>query len=185
MILAGIATSEVAFWVVLALALAARYVLRRDRLSTALLRTLPAIDLALLVFVATDLARHADPTSSHALAASYLGFTVAFGGPLVRWADARFAHRFAGGPRPVKPPKGSATYVRGLWLEWFRALAAAGISVAILTLLALGIRHQPVPATLDDAAADPLWAHVVLLGIVVVVWFLAGPAFARRTDRTS
>jgi len=185
MILAGVAAAEVAFWVLLALALVARYVLRRRRVSTALLRALPMVDLALLAFVAADLAQGAEPTSSHAFAASYLGFTIAFGRPLVRWADGRFAHRFAGARRPVKPAKGSAAYVRGLWVEWFRVLLAAAISVGVLAVLALAIRHQTVPASLDEAATDPLWAQTVLLGIVVVVWFLAGPAFARRTDRPS
>ncbi|WP_424326067.1 hypothetical protein [Gordonia sp. (in: high G+C Gram-positive bacteria)] len=34
------------------------------------------------------------------LARLYLGVTVVFGPRLIRWADARFAHRFAGGPAP-------------------------------------------------------------------------------------
>lgn len=184
MIMTGIIGAELAFWVVLGLALAARYLLRLGRVSTVLLLALPLIDLVLLAFVAIDLGRGAEVTQSHALAASYLGFTVAFGHPLVRWADQKFAHRFAGGPRPRKPAKGSADYVRGVWLEWFRVLLAATIAVGILALLALGVRHEPVPTSLDQAATNPLWAQVVTLGMVVVIWFLAGPAFERRRDQS-
>lgn len=184
MIIAGIVGAEVAFWIVLGLALAARYLLRWRRLSTILLCALPVIDLALLAFVTVDLARGVVPTPSHALAASYLGFTVAFGHPLVSWADGVFAARFAGVPRPAKPVKGSAAYVRGLWVEWFRVVLAAAIAVGILALLALGIRHEPVPISIDQAATNPLWAQMVTLGMVVAVWFFAGPAFARRTAGT-
>lgn len=181
MIVAGIVAAEAGFWVVLGLALVARYLLRWRGVSTALLWALPVIDVALLAFVSVDLSRGAEPTSTHALAASYLGFTIGFGHTLVHWADVRFAHRFAGGPRPQKPPRGSAAYVRGLWVEWFRVVLAAAIAVAILALLALVIRQESVPTSLDQASTNPLWAQMFTLGIVVVVWFLAGPAFARRT----
>lgn len=181
MIVAGIVGAEAAFWVVLGLALAARYLLRWRGTSTVLLAALPLVDLALLALVVTDLARGGEPTQSHALAASYLGFTIAFGHPLVRWADGRFAHRFAGAPRAAKPAKGSSAYVRGLWVEWFRVVVAAVIAVGVLALLALVIRQEPIPESLDQAAGNPLWAQMVTLGIVVTVWFLAGPAFARRT----
>jgi hypothetical protein len=36
----------------------------------------------------------------HGLAAVYMRVSVAWGQRLVAWADARFAHRFAGGPPP-------------------------------------------------------------------------------------
>ena len=48
------------------------------------------------------------PNFTHGLAAAYLGFSVAFGHSMVRWADQRFAHRFAGGPPPWRPPKQGA-----------------------------------------------------------------------------
>lgn len=181
MIVAGILGAEASFWVVLGAALLARYVARWTRLSTVLLLALPLIDVALLGFVTAELAGGATPEQSHALAASYLGFTVAFGHPLVRWADARFAHRFAGGPAPDKPPKGSAAQVRALWIEWLRVVLAAAISVAILAFLALVVRREPLPRSIDEAALGPLWAQMFLLGLVVVGWLLAGPAFARRT----
>ena len=95
---------EAAFWLVLGLALAARYLLKRERSSRALLLSLPVIDLLLLVFTAVDLKSGTPATHAHGLATAYVGFTVAFGGIAVRWADQRFAHFFAGGPAPLKPP---------------------------------------------------------------------------------
>ncbi|VXC17858.1 putative Uncharacterized membrane protein YmcC [Microbacterium sp. 8M] len=184
MIIAGIAGAEAGFWIALGLALVARYLLRQRTLSTVLLWSLPVIDLALLALVVIDLAGGSAPTASHALAASYLGFTIAFGHPLIRWADAAFAHRFAGAARPPKPAKGSAAQVRALWTEWLRVVLAAVIASVILAVLALAVRRDPIPRTLEEAGANPLWAQMITLGVVVVIWFLAGPAFARRTEAT-
>src|SRR5215813_11115023 len=97
---------EIAFWVVLGAGLAARYLLRWRRVSTVLLIGVPLVDVVIFVATAVDLARGATADFSHGLAAAYIGFSVAFGPGLVRWADQRFAHRFAGGPPPWKPPKG-------------------------------------------------------------------------------
>jgi hypothetical protein len=88
---------EVLFWIVLALGLVARYWLRRDRLSRALLFSLPGIDLLLVAFTAADLKSGTPATFAHGLAAAYVGFTVAFGSLAVRWADERFAHWMAAG----------------------------------------------------------------------------------------
>ena len=92
---------EAAFWFVLALALVARYVFRRIRLSRILLYALPVVDLLLFVFTALDLRSGTPAAFAHGLATAYVGFTIAFGALLVDWADQRFAHRFAGGPPPV------------------------------------------------------------------------------------
>jgi hypothetical protein len=179
-IIAGILAAEIAFWVVLGIALVCRYALQWRRVSTGMLLVLPVIDLALLAFVSVDLASGARPQDTHALAAVYLGVTVAFGGSIVRWADGKLARR-TGRPVPPRPEKGSGAWVRGLWAEWFRVLLAAVVATAVLAFLALVVRGEPVPVSLEAAAGNPLLARVGTLGIVVVIWFLAGPAFARRT----
>lgn len=84
--------------------LIARYPLRRPRLGAALLIAVPVVDLVLLAATMIDLRRGATATFAHGLAAAYLGFSVAFGHSMVRWADQRFAHRFAGGPPRAEPP---------------------------------------------------------------------------------
>ncbi|GAB3263290.1 hypothetical protein [Kineosporia babensis] len=175
----AILTAEIGFWVFLLGGLLLRYLLRRNRLSTFVLACVPLVDLALLAFVTIDIARGAEPSRAHALAAVYLGFTVAFGHRTISWADAWFQHRFAGGPRPVKPPKGSRAAVRALWVEWARVVLTAVIAAVGLGLMILAEGHG-VPQGFDEAAQHPYWSTLLQLGMIVLIWFLAGPAFAGR-----
>ena len=85
---------EVGFWVILMLALAVRYLLRKDALSRALLLCMPLIDAILLVFTALDLRLGAAATFAHGLAAAYVGFTIAFGGLAVKWVAPLAKRRF-------------------------------------------------------------------------------------------
>lgn len=105
MILAVIAACEIGFWVVLLAGLATRYLLRRRRLGGVLLAAVPLVDLVLLGATVLDLRDGATAGFAHGLAAAYLGFSVVFGPSMVRVADERFAHRFAGGPPPGRPPR--------------------------------------------------------------------------------
>lgn len=100
-----IVACEVAFWGLLGAGLVTRYVLRWPRLSASLLVGVPLVDLVLLAATVVDLRRGATATAAHGLAAAYIGFSVAFGHGIIRWADDRFAHRFAGGPPPRRPPR--------------------------------------------------------------------------------
>lgn len=52
-----------------------------------------------------DLRGGATAGFAHGLAAAYIGFSLAFGHSLIRWADVRFAHRFADGPPPPEPAR--------------------------------------------------------------------------------
>jgi hypothetical protein len=180
-VIAAIIAAEVAFWVFLLGGLALRYLLRARGLSTVMLAAVPLVDLALLILVALDVVGGAPPTQPHALAALYLGITVAFGHPIIRRTDAWFRHRFAGGPKPLKPPKGSTEEVRAIWREWFRVVLAAAIAAACL-LLMIALEGGHAPAGVDDVSAHPYWATLSLLPTVTVIWFLAGPAFAGRGD---
>jgi hypothetical protein len=128
---------EIGFWVLLLLGLAARYLLRARQLSTVLLICVPLVDVLLLAATVLDLRGGAEATAAHGLAAIYIGVSVAFGGRMVGWADQRFAHRFAGGPSPVRPPKtGSehAAYERWQWLRHLLAYAAAAAVMGLFIL---------------------------------------------------
>lgn len=173
-----IVACEVAFWLVLALGLAVRYVLRRERASRWLLRALPLIDLALLVFTALDLASGTPAAFAHGLAAVYVGFTVAFGGVAVRWADARFAHRFAGGPPPASARSGWKA-VRWEFELWLRSIAA--------WIIALGLIETLAAFAGSDATTHALRAWYGYGAASVFFWFVFGPAwsvvFFRRAPR--
>lgn len=179
--IAAIIAAEVAFWVLLLGGLALRYLARARRLSTIVLFSVPLVDLGLLILVAVDVMHGAAPTRPHAFAALYLGITVAFGHQAIQRTDAWFRHRFAGGPKPLKPPKGSTAEVRAIWGEWFRVVLAAVIGASCL-LTMIAIEGRRIPDSLDAAAVHPYWATLLLLPMITVIWFLAGPAFAGWGD---
>lgn len=133
MIYALIVACEVGFWVVLLCGLAARYLLRRPRLGAVLLVCVPLVDLVLLVASAWDLRYGGGEAHlAHGVAAVYLGVSVAWGHSMVRWADARFAHRFAGGQLPPRPPKTGPEHARRERRQWSRHLLAWAVGCALL-----------------------------------------------------
>jgi hypothetical protein len=167
-ILAVIVACEIGFWVVLAAGLVARYLLGRRRLGALLLAAVPVVDLALLVFTVVDLRGGAQPSTAHGLAALYLGFSVVFGPAMVRWADVRVAHRWAGGPPPApKPAGGTWPRARLEWREFGRACAAAALSGALL-LAAIALVGER-----GDTSALEAWFG--RLGLVLAVWLAGWP----------
>ncbi len=168
-----IVACELGFWVVLLLALAVRYIARKAQLSRVLLFCLPLIDLLLLFFTAADLRRGTSATFAHGLAAAYVGFTVAFGGMAVKWADERFAHRFASGPTPVTAPSRGWELVRYDLKLWGRCIAACLITMVLVEALV-----QFVGAS---QATQPLLAwHRHAFGCIVL-WFFFGPVWSLAT----
>ncbi|MEV0135358.1 hypothetical protein AB0H83_43770 [Dactylosporangium sp. NPDC050688] len=163
MVIGFIIGCEIAFWVVLAAGLLLRYPLRRPRAGAVVLAAVPVVDLVLLVACAVDLAGGATAGARHALAALYLGFSLAFGPSMVRWADVRFAHRFAGGPKPQKPADKRAH-------EW-RLFRLAALAWAITcALLGAGIWWIG-----DPARTLALEAGAGQVTLVLVIWFITGP----------
>lgn len=158
---------EISFWVVLFLGLAARYLLQRKRLSRILLLALPALDLALLGFTAVDLGRGTPASFAHGLAAAYVGFTVAFGGIAVAWADQRFAHWFTDAPAPAKPPTRGWPALRYELLLWARCLAALAITLVLLVALIAFVN--------DESATQELHAWFRICIGCAVLWFVFGP----------
>ena len=164
---------EMGFWVVLLVALAVRYLLAKKRLSRALLLSLPLVDVMLLVFTAMDLRRGSTATFAHGLAAAYVGFTIAFGGMAVKWADAHFAHRFAAGPVPEKAPSRRWNVVRYDFNLWARCIVASIITMALVEAL--------VQLVGNGEATEALLAwHKHAFG-AIVLWFFFGPAWSLAT----
>ncbi len=169
---------EIGFWVLVCAGLSIRYILRRRRASTVVLALVPLVDLFLLAAVAVDLSHGTEVTTVHRLAGIYLGVTVAFGHSIITWADARFAHWFAGAPAPARPPRGGAAAMRhelvlfGLWL------IAAAIAAGAVLLLSVTVA--------DDQQAADLRGTFGILGVVTVIWLLTGPVwqlFSTADDR--
>ena len=168
-----IVACEVGFWIILILALAVRYRLRKEQLSRAMLLCLPLIDVLLLVFTAMDMRRGATATFAHGLAAAYVGFTVAFGGMAVKWADAHFAYRFAAGPVPRKAPSRGWEAVRYDFNLWGRCIVACVITMILVEALVQFIG--------TSEATEPLLAWQKRAFGCIVLWFFFGPVWSLAT----
>ena len=158
-----IAACEILFWVFLLGGLLLRYVVRARRTSTVVLVLVPLADLILLVATIFDLVNGATANWTHTLAASYLGFSVAFGHTLMTSMDRRFAHRFAGGPKPQKPPKHGVEKTRYEWKLFGQAALAIGIALGFM-VVAILVVDDPArtmafkPQTISLIAILALWA---------------------------
>jgi hypothetical protein len=164
MLIAIIVATEIGFWVVLGAGLAARYLFNRRRLSSVLLASVPLVDLVLLIATVIDLSGGATADFKHGLAAAYIGFSVAFGHSMIRWADQRFAHRFAGGPPPWRPPRGGRERARYEWRELGKASLAWAISCALL-LAAIAIVG-------DADRTEALVGWIARLSLILGIWSL-------------
>ncbi|MEJ2864055.1 hypothetical protein [Actinomycetospora flava] len=164
----ALVVGEVLFWVLIASGLAARYLLRRRRLGAVLLASTVLVDLGILATAVIDIRAGGAATFAHGLAAIYIGFSVAFGPVIVRWADVRAAHRWAGGPAPVPVPRSGPERARHEWDRFARWVVAALICAAVL-----GLVHLLAGPGADLAALSPWFGR---LGLVTVIWFLTGPA---------
>jgi hypothetical protein len=173
MVLAVIVACEVGFWVLIGAGLVARYVLRRRRLGLLLLALTPVVDVVLLAATVLDLRDGATASTAHGLAALYLGFSLAYGHAMIRWADVRFAHRFAGGPAPVKHY--GAAYARRCWADVLRSGLGAAVAAGVLLLL---------QALVDDPSrTEALEGLYPLLGVVLAVellWAVSYTVWPRR-----
>lgn len=165
-----IVVCEAAFWLVLVLALAARYWLEHDRLSRALLLSLPGVDLLLLAVTALDLRAGTTATFAHGLATAYVGFTIAFGSVAVRWADQRVAHYFKAGPPPVAAPTRGWAAVRYELELWLRSIVAWIITLALLSALIAYVNNEATTQPLER------WFRIAFGG--VIFWFIFGPAWS-------
>ncbi|WP_367127169.1 hypothetical protein [Saccharothrix sp. HUAS TT1] len=171
-----IVACEVGFWVVLGAGLLARYALRRRGLGAALLLCTPVVDVVLLVATVFDLRSGGEAGTAHGLAAIYLGVSVAFGHSMLRWADQRVAHRFAGGPPPVKRPEHGPQRVRYEWREWGKFAIAWVIACSVVLLL------THVVGTPERTQA--LWGQVRGMTVVGVIWLLGWPVYHTVTELT-
>jgi len=98
-----IVACEVAFWVVILFGLVLRYVFKQKKLGLLFFASVPLIDLILLVVAGTDIYFGSIPTVAHAIAAVYIGSSIAFGKSMIAWLDEKFRYYLMkDGPKPVK-----------------------------------------------------------------------------------
>lgn len=176
MIVQLIVACEVLFWVFLGSGLVARYPLGRPTLGAALLLCAPLVDVVLLVAAAVDLRTGGVASWSHGLAAAYIGFSVAFGHSIIRWADAHFVHRFAHGRAPTKPARYGRARAAREWREFGKALIAWGVACGLLAAIGMvGDPHR------TEALSDWIRTLSVALGVwgVIALSYTVFPARER------
>lgn len=166
MLLTIIIACEIGFWVFVLAGLIARYPLRRPRLGAVLLAMSPLVDLVLLTATVIDLRNGATPHVFHALAAIYIGVSIGFGHSMIRWADARFARRFDGGPKPApgKPAgKPAPGHARNVWAikGWLRHLLAWSVGASLLFLA----QKLTGGARAEEVFGGAIRAWALILGI--------------------
>ncbi|TWG93454.1 hypothetical protein L615_006200000020 [Nocardioides sp. J9] len=158
---------EVAFWAFLAAGLGTRYLLGWRRTSTVLLACTPVVDVVLLVASILDLRSGSTAGTAHGLAAAYIGLSAGFGHRTVTRADARWAHRFGGGPAPDPRPQHGRERTRHEWVLWLHALVAWAVACALLGAAIILV---------DDAnRTEALRSWIDGLTAGLVIWLLAWP----------
>ncbi|MGW2638641.1 hypothetical protein [Streptomyces sp. NPDC001348] len=165
MIVGLVVACEVAFWVLLAAGLVFRYAFRMPRTGLALLLCEPLLEVVLFVVTAIDLKNGAEPDWRHGLAAVYIGFTVGLGHSTIKWADARVAHRFAGGPPPVRPPKYGTARAVHEWRVAGRWILASLVALGLLQAAVWYVGGDGDIGSLREWQQRMLW----LIGINVVI----------------
>ncbi|MFE9723080.1 hypothetical protein ACFYQ5_05670 [Streptomyces sp. NPDC005794] len=173
MIVTLIVLCEVGFWVLLAAGLALRYVARKPRLGAAVLLCEPLLEVVLLVVTAMDLKDGAEPGLRHGLAAVYIGFTVGLGHSTIKWVDARVAHRFAGGPPPVKPPKYGMARAAHEWRTAARWIVAALTAMALLQAAVWYVGGDGDTGSLEMWQQKMLW--VIGINLVIAAAYTVFP----------
>lgn len=178
-LIALIVAAEAAFWLTLLAGLVARYGLRRPRLGMTLLVATPFVDLLLLAVTTLDLRRGGEAALPNALAAVYIGVTVAWGHRIIRWADARFAHRFAGGPEAERPPRTGRQHAARERREWLRHVLAWATGTALLGLGVLVVGDLERTRALLSVAA--LWTLVLAIDFVISFSYTIWPRQANES----
>jgi hypothetical protein len=86
---------------------------------------------------------------------------------VIRWADVRFAHRFAGGPPPEPKPKYGRGKVLYEWKEFGKALLMWAISCGLLAGAIVFVN--------DPANTEVFVSWIQRLTLVLGVWFVFWP----------
>ncbi|WP_217594184.1 hypothetical protein [Cohnella sp. GbtcB17] len=158
---------EIAFWVFILAGLTCRYLLKWKKTGSALLLLTPVVDIVLLAVTVAHLRQGAEATFAHGLSAVYIGVSIAFGHAMIRWADERFAHRFAGGAAPKPKARFGREHARQERLGWFKHLLAWAIGCLCLA----GMIYLVDDANSTDQLVQIIRLWSVVLGIDFLISF--------------
>ncbi|MFE8702934.1 hypothetical protein ACFYKX_20205 [Cytobacillus sp. FJAT-54145] len=167
-----IVTCEILFWVFIVLGLVTRYILKKNTLSLILLSLSPLVDLLLLILTSVDLYQGAVATYAHALAAVYIGVSVAFGKSMVKWADERFQYYvLKNGVKPSKHygRKHASEQLKG----WVKHLVAYLIGVSMLLIMIYLINNPLRTEALN--AVMKIWSMALTIDLLISISYIVWP----------
>lgn len=170
---------EIGFWVVLFIGLFIRYILKRPQVSKAVLFCVPLLDFILLIATAVDLHSGTTAEFAHGLAAVYLGFTLVYGGSIIKSMDQYVAYKFLSGTAVDDSPIYGWNYAVYEWKQWLKGVGA-GCIAAILLFLAITYVNQPEKTkSLYD------WFHYIFwtLAIWLACWPVWYSLFPKKANR--
>lgn len=168
-----IVACEIGFWLFILVGLTLRYVFRQKKWGAFFLICTPILDLILLAATYLDLRQGAVASVIHGLAAVYIGVSLAFGHQMVKWADVRFAYRFAGGPKPKERPKyGKERSVYEI-VGWTRHLVSYVIGAGLLFGLSYLIQAPERTEALIQLAR--VWGMVLGIDFVISISYVIWP----------
>lgn len=169
---------EIGFWLFVIAGLFTRYILKQKGLGTLLLFCTPLIDFVLIVATVIDIQNGAAVNIFHGLAAIYIAVTVVYGHGMIKWADERYAYRFAGGPKPIKQKQYGMSHAKIEQKGWYKHLLAWGIGNLILLGMILFIGNKEQTLVLTNITR--VWTTVLVIDFLVsfsyVIWPRKEPA---------
>ncbi|MYL50765.1 hypothetical protein GLV98_14820 [Halobacillus litoralis] len=161
-----IVASEIGFWVVIIAGLGTRYIFKKKKTGLLLLALTPLIDLILLVTTSVHLWNGAEATIAHAVAAVYIGVSVAFGKSMIEWADVRFQYYITKeGPRPKK--FSGIPHAKHYFKSWLQHVLAYLIGAIFLVSLIFLIGDPSRTEALSNAWK--LWTVVLGVDLLIAI----------------
>ncbi|MDW0116698.1 hypothetical protein QTL97_07105 [Sporosarcina thermotolerans] len=171
-----IVACEIGFWLVIAAGLITRYIFNRKRIGLFFLALTPVLDLFLLIVTASDLYNGATATQVHALAAIYLGVSIAFGKSMIRWADERFVYYIK--KQGTKPARRSGmAYAKHSLKGSLQHVLAFIIGGAFLYLMIYWIDDPDRTQSLSDMLK--LWLLILGIDFVLSISYFIWPKPAK------
>lgn len=163
---------EIAFWVVIVLGLMTRYIFKKKQLGIILLALTPLVDLTLLIAAGIDIYRGEVATTAHAIAAVYIGISIAYGKSMIEWADQRFQYYVTKqGEKPRK--RYGIEYSKHYFKGWIRHFIAYIIGGGILVGLIFWI--DDISRTQALSGVAKIWSIVLWIDLIISITYFIWP----------
>ena len=171
--IAWIITAEVAFWIVILLGLICRYRFKKTTLSIVFFALTPVIDLILIALTVMDLRAGTPASTSHGIAAVYIGVSIAYGKTMIAWADEKFQQWFLKQPLTKERLTGLAKGIHEMKMLGLHVIAYA-ISACLLYAMIVFIGQLTDTSSLLQVMK--VWGIVLIVDAVISISYIIFPS---------